>query len=212
MTGTGKPGAVTTTLAMVLAVALLVLLTAGPAETASRYKVVTRTFSSNTPIVFPSLAGPAAPFPSDRKVGGFDQGKILDVNLTLKNFSHAFPDDVDMMLSHRGINRTVFSDVGGSIDANNIIVRLDDEAASPLPGSTQLSGGTFKPTDVNDLFDSADTFPFPAPTPSGLRPLSGFDGSNPNRPWSLWAVDDTDFDLGQFAGGWSITIKARVLR
>lgn len=215
MARTGKLGVVAAVLAMAMAVALTALLATllatQPADAASRFKVIKKTFSSTQPITIPSggAAGAATPYPSEKNASGFKRGKILDANLTLKNFSHTFPDDVDVMISHRGVNRTVMSDVGGGTPVNNITLKLDDEAVSPLPDEAPLSGGTFKPTNIGP----ADTFPAPAPTPSGLAELSGFDGKNPNGPWQLWVIDDvSSVDGGQFAGGWSITIKAKVLR
>lgn len=208
MARTGKMGAVAVLVALAAAVALLALVaTTQPADAASRYKVVTKTFSNSQPITIP-IAGPAVPYPSEKNASGFKKGKILDANVTLKNFSHTYPEDVEVMLSHRGVNRTVMSDVGGSFDALNITLKLDDEAALPLPDEAQLTGGTFKPTNIGSI----DTFPAPAPAQSGLAALSGFDRMNPNGPWQLWVTDDTGPDGGQFAGGWSITIKARVLR
>ncbi len=193
------------------ALALVVAIAVAPKPAAAATRVVTKTFSNAQPITIPAGAptttsGAAAPYPSEKTAGGFRRGRILDVNLTLKNFSHTFPDDVDVMLSHRGVNRTVMSDVGSSLDVNNITLRLDDEAATSLPDEAQLTGGKFRPTNAG----TADTFPAPAPTPSGASQLSGFDGLNPNGTWSLWVVDDAGGDVGQFAGGWSITIKARV--
>ena len=209
MAKTGKMGAVAVMVALVLAVALLALVaTTQPADAAGRYKTVTKTFSNSQPITIPS-SGLALPYPSEKNAGGFKKGKIRDVNLTLKNFIHTWPDDVDVMLSHRGVNRTVMSDVGGSFDVNNITLKLDDEAALPMPDHAQLTGGTFKPF---NYIDGIEGFPSPAPAPSGLAELIGFDGRNPNGPWQLWVNDDTSGDSGQFAGGWSITIKARVLR
>lgn len=185
------------------------MLATKPADAAPRFKIITRTFSSPTAIVFPSV-GAAAPYPSSRDVVGFNRGRILDVNLVLKNFSHTFPGDADVMLSHRGVNRTVFSDVGGNNPVNNITIRLDDEAAGLLADTTAPTGGSFKP--ANFAVSGGDTFPLPAPTPSGLAPLSGFDGLDPNGGWRLWVTDDLVGGTGQFAGGWSITIRARVLR
>ena len=139
-----------------------------------------------------------------------DQGIVRDVNLTLKNYSHTFPDDVDVLLSKKGKTRTVMSDVGGGSAANNITIKLDDETANGrLPDSGQLVGGTFRPTNKQ----GGDFFPAPTPTPSAKSALSGFDGVNPNGTWKLRVVDDvSSVDGGQFAGGWSITIKARVQR
>ena len=214
MAGTGKlrPGLIATGMALALAAVLALLATllaTPPADAASRYKVVTKTFSNSQPITI-LAGGSATPYPSEKNASGFKKGKILDANLTLKNFSHTFPDDVDVMISHRGVNRTVMSDVGDSPDAINITLKLDDEAASPLPDFSQLTGGTFRPTNAYDGF--MDFFNAPAPDPSGLAKLSGFDGKNPNGPWQLWVMDDVGIDGGQVAGGWSITIRARVLR
>lgn len=212
MASLGRPKAIAAVLALALAVAvalgMVAFLATKPADAAPRFKIVTRTFSSPTPITIPN-SGAAAPYPSSRDVIGFNRGRILDVNLVLKNFSHTFPDDVDVMLSHRGVNRTVLSDVGGGNDANNITIRLDDEAAGVLVDNGALTAGSFKPANFGT---SADSFPLPAPTPTGLAPLSGFDGLDPNGGWRLWVVDDSGGDTGQFAGGWSITIRARVLR
>lgn len=196
----------------VMAALLMVVLVASvsqKADAAPRFKIVTKTFSSNSPIVFPSI-GQATPYPSEKNASGFKRGTIKDVNLTLKNFSHTFSDDADVMLSHRGVNRTVFSDVGGNNAVNNITIKLDDEATNLLDDATAPTAGSFKPANFANV--GADTFPSPAPIPSGLAPLRGFDGKNPNGPWRLWVTDDTGGGTGQLAGGWSITIKAKVRR
>ncbi len=203
-TGKLEPGAMAVGLALVLAAALLALVATPPADAAPRFKTVTRTFHNTGFVSIPS-SGPANPYPSKMDVGGFKRGRILDANLTLKGFGHGIPSDV--MLSYGGVDRTVMSDVGSGA-ASNVALKLDDEAAGPLPGSAQLASGTFEPTNVG----AGDFFAFPAPAPPGLAELSGFDGTNPNGPWRLWVMDDTAVSTGQFASGWSITIKARVPR
>jgi large repetitive protein len=191
---------------MVALVVVANALAPAPAEAAKRFKVVTKTFSKPQPITI-SEVGAATPYPSEKTVAGFKRGRILDVNLSLRSFSHNFPPDVDVLLSKGNIGCTVMSDVGGFPDANNITLLLDDEAANRLPVTGQLVGGRFKPTNAEgpDLF-------FP-PVPSrGFPALSGFDGLNPNGTWQLRVVDDDAGIGGEFAGGWSITIKARVPR
>jgi hypothetical protein len=191
--------------AALLAASLLVVavLAAQPADAASRFKTVTRTFSNDFPTTIPSGPGVATPYPSDINVSGFRQGKIIDVSLSLNNYSHDFPDDVAVLLEGpRGQDAIVMSDVGFDLDVNNIALVLDDEATGKLPDETQITSGTFKPTQ--------GTAPARFPPYGGA--LSFFDGTNPNGTWSLFAYDDTNPDRGVFAGGWSITIKARVPR
>ena len=63
--------------------------------------------------------------------------------------------------------------------------------------------GTFKPTN----YSAGDTFPDPAPPPSGTSDLSVFDGSDANGTWSLYVVDDLITDAGTIASGWSLSIR-----
>jgi hypothetical protein len=194
--------------AVAMATALVVLsLVAAPKRADAATRVVTKTFSNPTQINIPSV-GAAAPYPSEKSVQAFNRATILDVNLSLKNFSHTWPDDVDVLLSKGGITRTVMSDVGGSSDVTNITLNLDDEATNGfLSDNGQLVAGKFLPTNIEDGI--IDSFPEPTPTPSTQSALSGFDGVNPNGVWALRVVDDAAGDEGTFAGGWSITIKAR---
>jgi hypothetical protein len=51
-----------------------------------------------------------------------------------------------------------------------------------------------------------------APPQDGGPALSAFDGTNPNDVWRLYVVDDTVGSAGLISGGWSLTIKAKVIR
>jgi hypothetical protein len=213
-----RPSRATVVLAgLMTALALVVMAVAlapAPAD-AARTKVITRNFSKPQQITIP-VGAPgvvaASPYPSRLRVQGFDRGRILDVNVTLRNFSHDTPDDVDVMLSKGGRSCVVMSDVGG-IDfeeaANNITLRLDEEAANALPDDGgPLVSGTFKPTNAegSDYFYSPPDMEFPELSRT-------FDGFNPNGTWELRVVDDFGGEGdGQFAGGWTVTIKARVQR
>ena len=199
--------------ALAAAVWLVVLLgMPEEADARSRFRTVTKTFSNPTAITI-NQAGSALPYPSALAAGGMRRGKILDVNVTLNGYSHTFPDDVDVMLvGPGGQNLIIMSDVGETADTNNITLTLDDEAASFLPDGNGVVSGTFKPTDHDfNEFSFSDNFPS-APAPSGAFVLSTFDGTNPNGLWSLYVHDDLGPDGGQFAGGWSLQIKAKVRR
>jgi subtilisin-like proprotein convertase family protein len=204
---TGRAAALVAALA---AAVWLVLLLGMPeeADAARRFKTVTKTFENTSAITIPT-GSQAALYPSPIAASKLRRGKILDINVILRIFMHSFPDDVDVLLvGPRGHNAVIMSDVGGSSDVSNVTLLFDDEAASFLPDNAQLDTGFFKPTNIG----VGDTFPSPAPAPSGLMELSTFDRTRPNGTWSLYVVDEANPDGGQFAGGWTLEIKAKVLR
>src|SRR5205814_6759358 len=123
-------------------------------------------------------------------------GTITKVNVTLTNFAHAFPDDVDILLvGPAGQQATILSDVGGSVAVSGLTLTLNDAAAASLPDSTGLSSGTFKPRNVQ-AGGALDSFPSPAPSPTGASVLSAFNNTNPNGVWSLYIVDDSSGNAG----------------
>jgi subtilisin-like proprotein convertase family protein len=206
-------------LAVAVAVCLLALVATSPAEAAGRYKTVTKTYSNLGGIQTPdsSIAdriGPASPYPSALSVAGLRKGRVLDVNLQINNYSHTCAEDLDVLLvGPSGRNAIAMSDMPGCTNVQNVNLTLDDEGASTWP--SPLVSGAYVPTD-NDA-PGNDAFPAPpsggsAPLQDGGSALSAFDGTNPNGAWKLYVVDDTLGSAGQFAGGWSLTIKAKVRR
>jgi subtilisin-like proprotein convertase family protein len=214
-----------TLLFLLSTMALSLLLASGVALAA------TTTFSntSSISIVDATSAGasPANPYPSEINVQGLS-GTISDVNLKLNGFTHGFPDDVAVqVVGPDGTSVLLMSDVGGpplfgDTAVNSVNLTLDDEAANSLPDNGQLSSGTYKPTKGTTPFCNAfvdprclgyeddpvpNTWPSPAPalSVSGSQ-LSGFDGKAPNGTWKLYVIDDTQFAVGTFAGGWSLEI------
>jgi subtilisin-like proprotein convertase family protein len=130
-------------------------------------------------------------------------GTVVKVTVTINGVTHTFSDDLDFLLvGPGGQNATIWSDAGGSNPLSNAIVTLDDAAATVLPDSTAIVTGTYQPAN----YGTGDTWPAPAPAPSGNVALSIFNGTNPNGTWSLYLVDDAAGDLGQIAGGWTVTI------
>lgn len=174
-------------------------------------KTVTRTFSNSTEVTTPG-SGQATPYPSEIQVSGFRKGKIKRVRVFLNGYSAPVPDNIDVMLSTTqipGQTAVIMSDVGAAVAVSDIDLILDDDATTSLPDAAipPLVSGTYKPTNYNG---TAESFPAPAPTPSGNSALSVFNGANPNGTWQLWVDDDPGNGPAQFASGWSIEITAQV--
>lgn len=172
-------------------------------------------FCNNGSITVNALPNPATPYPSNISVSGSPL-TVGKVTVTLKNITHAFADDIDVLLvGPAGQNLVVLSDAAGPppspSNTSNVTVTLDDAAASLAPATGPLgapnSSVTYKPTDY-DPAAQVDVFPAPAPAPSAATMLSTFSGSNAIGTWSLYVVSDGAPDTGTIAGGWCVNIDA----
>jgi subtilisin-like proprotein convertase family protein len=176
--------------------------------------VTVTSFSNTTPIQIPAAGlgapsgAPANPYPSSIAVSGL-AGTVSGVSLTIRNFTHGSPGDIDLLLvGPAGQKFIAMSDVGGVVDANNLTITLDDAGAFFPPF---LSSATYRPSNSG----TQDTFPAPAPPapyqsaiPLGQAGFTSvFSNSNPNGTWSLYIVDDTGIDAGSIAGGWTLTLR-----
>lgn len=172
-----------------------------------------QTFSNTTSISVPGSGtfGIGNPYPSNISVNGV--GTTTEkVTVTLRNISHSYPSDIDVLLvSPTGRKFILMSDVIGGSDMNGQTYTFDDAAAALISNTgTPPSSGTFRPTN----YGVTEAFTAPAPAAPYLSPASGgsdtlasaFGGDDPNGTWSLYAMDDSSTDSGQFAGGWSITV------
>ncbi|MET0752332.1 MAG: FG-GAP-like repeat-containing protein [Pyrinomonadaceae bacterium] len=159
--------------------------------------------SSTDAIGFPEV-GAAQPYSSNKTVFGL-LGTVTKATVTLSNFSHSSPDDVDIMLvAPNGRRVVLMSDVGGTTEVGSLNLTFDDTAVSNLPDNSVLTSGTYKPTD----FEIGDIFPAPAPQGATTgTTLNAFYGSAPNGTWKLFAVDDNGANAGSIAGSWSIALQ-----
>ena len=198
--------------ALVCGVVLAGLAFAGPAGAA--------TFSNTAAITIndgvgcdPQVPAPASPYPSQIAVSGLS-GAVTDVNVTLNGLTHTFPDDVGVVLvgpGPGGQTTILMADTGDGSDVTGVNLTFDDAAAASLPSgssaSSVLVSGTYKPTVGNP---GACRVPssFPAPAPAGPygSALSVFNGTAPNGTWSLYVIDESTVDAGEFSGGWSLDI------
>jgi subtilisin-like proprotein convertase family protein len=177
---------------------------------APRFKIVTRTFVSTLPITIPAGApttveGAAAPYPSTIQVGGFNQGRILNVRVALLGLTHTSPNELDILLVAPGnVGVILLSDAVDDDNVSNITLVFDQ--AAPGTPLEPLTRGTFQPKNGGAASD-----PFPPPAPAGIsgHSLTTFNNRNPNGAWRLFIVDDGPNDTGSLTG-WSLTIRARV--
>lgn len=161
-----------------------------------------RTADSNPP-------GTASLYPSTINVSGMS-GTIAHVDVGLNGVSHTFPDDIDVLLvGPGGQSVMLMSDVGGTVDMSAVDLIFEQSANASLPDSTQVSSGTYRPTNYTGTLEpgGVDTFPSPGPGQGTYSSnLDTFKGTSPNGAWKLYIVDDEQFDTGSFAHGWALGI------
>ena len=161
----------------------------------------TNTFANSTGIVIPD-SGPGQPYPSSINISGID-GVVSKVTVTLTNFSHAFPNDLEMLLvGPSGQNTLLMASAGGATAVTNLTLTFDDAAPAAIPRNGPLVSGT------NQTLDFALVAPFPGPAPAGPYPtvLGAFNASSPNGIWSLYVLDDSPGDAGNI-GGWNLNVS-----
>jgi subtilisin-like proprotein convertase family protein len=173
-------------------------LTAAPAAAAT-------VFSNTTAITIPPQ-GTVSPYPSEITVSGL-LGLLTEVEVTIRGFSHTFPDDVGILLVGPGGQAVELLDAAGSgLDAVDLTFIFDDDAGAPLPTSGVLASGTYRPSTYVE-----DPYPSPAPAAPYGTALSVFDGTDPNGNWRLFVADFNIFDSGAISGGWSLSLTTDAL-
>lgn len=168
----------------------------------------TNTFVNSAAIIIPDH-GAAAPYPSVITVSNVP-GIVSKATVTLNNFSHGFPDDVEVLLAApSGQNVVLFAHTGGGLTVSNLVLTFDDAASTNLPVSSDyvtapLVSGTFRPSD----YGLALPFPAPAPTAVTGSTLSAFNGVVANGDWTLYVFDNTPGDNGSIANGWTLNLSS----
>lgn len=160
--------------------------------------------STTNAIVIPEL-GASVPYPSTIFVSGVTAA-VREVRVSLISLRHGFPDDLDILLvGPNGRAALIMSDAGGDFTLTGETVTFLDGSLDPLPDSTRISTGRYRPMDYTEP-DDIDAFPPPAPPgPYGTN-LSVFAGIDPNGPWSLYITDDFRKDSGSVANGWRVDL------
>lgn len=168
--------------------------------------VSNQTFTASAAIAIPDNTI-AASYPATLTVGGLS-GNIIGLKVRLLRLSHAFPEDLDILLvGPQGQKVLLMSDAGDNgltnSSVSNLVLVFDDSAAT-LPATQRLTSGVYKPSNYTGVGN--DMFPGPAPAGPYSATLSAFSGTNPNGVWSLYIRDDSTGGSGQLALGWSLDI------
>lgn len=161
-----------------------------------------QSYSNAAALVIPD-SGNASIYPAPITISGV-AGVVQKATVTLRGFSHSWPDDVDVLLvGPEGQKVMLMGDCGGGNSRNGISLTFDDDAAVTVPDSATITPGTYKPTNIDTTTDN-----FPAPAPSGPfgTALSVFNGTNPNGTWLLYVQDDGAMDSGSITQGWVLSL------
>lgn len=145
----------------------------------------------------------AVPYPSSITVGGVAPGTYA-VTATIKNFTHPFPADVDMVLVGPGGQKVMLmSDANGILNQfHNLTLTFDDDAAAFVPaGFPSMSSGTYKPSNYGT---TADVPPGGSPAGPYSSELAVFGGTPLNGTWSLYVWDDAFINNKPINGGWCV--------
>jgi subtilisin-like proprotein convertase family protein len=195
---------------------LLVLLAAaaGAALLGAASSASALTYSNPAPIAI-NDDSTATPYPSKVTVSG--ENFINDVNVTLFDIGHSFPDDIHAVLvAPNGDALQLMSGAGGATPVTNVDLLFSDEVigGTELPNTTVLTSGDYVPTSWDPLESYPAPGPFlaygnPGPVAGGTATLdSAFDGDNANGNWKLFVRDVLEDDDGVIAGGWSLTVAS----
>ena len=160
------------------------------------------TATNATAISIPD-SGVASVYPSAITVT--HNARISDLNVTLFDVSHTWPDDINVLLvGPHGQQVTLISDAGGGADAGEDFVvddlTFDDSAATLVPDETAPNLNNYRPTN----YGAGDIYPAPAPDNTSSTSLADFNGTLAAGTWQLWVYDDEAPDNGQIAGGWEL--------
>jgi len=153
-------------------------------------------------------------------------GNVFRMRVTLYDFYHAVPDNVDILLvGPNGAKYVLMGDVGGPTaiaQGGAVTLTFADFALATLPDAGPLATGQFKPTSCETPvtnFSGAPAGPYVEPGCTVARPnaqtlYGAFSGATGNGAWTLYVRDDsglprplsTEAVNGEIRGGWCIEL------
>lgn len=174
---------------------------AGITNIASGWRLEIEYIPAEVRLPHDSDTGTAAPYPW-RKAVARGPSTVREVRVGLMGVQHKYAPDLDVLLvGPRGQKVMLMSDVCGSafVEADFL---FDDDAPGPVPAGDCSGSIAARPTNASIEHGpgdpTADTFPGGPPGPYPTRPLSVFDGTNPNGTWRILVTDDRPATDGGF--------------
>ncbi|QQS34079.1 MAG: hypothetical protein IPM50_05755 [Acidobacteriota bacterium] len=179
----------------------------------------------NTAPIEMFLGSVANPHPSTITATGAP-ASVGSIRVTLYDFYHDLPDNVDILLVGPNGNKYVLmADVGGPAPGipfpNHVTLTFSDIAAQTVPDSTPPATGNYKPTNcetpVLSFAPPAPAAPYAEPGCALIRPVEqslfgNFGLADGNGVWSLYIRDDAgspfapDALMGEILGGWGLEL------
>lgn len=157
-----------------------------------------------------SAAGTGIPYPSVIPVSGIN-GTVSKVSVTLRGYTHPFPDDVALLLVSPDNSKKVvlMSNAGGGAPSNSVssLTLNFSDSGLTLTSEERLNYRSYKTASFGGVSTANGNFPGPAPAGPYGTTLGDFNGTNPNGDWKLYAIDDTLGDDGSIDGGWILVIE-----
>jgi hypothetical protein len=151
-----------------------------------------------SPITVSGLTGPIATTPGSVKV-------------TINVFTHTIPSQAGMVLcAPGGVCFLLQETAGGNTRIDNVTYTLSDLGTAPLPQTTSLTAGTYRPAAYSLRAFPApgpgDIYQNPGPANGGTATLTSvFRGTNPNGTWNLYALGGGG--AGRIDNGWTLELE-----
>lgn len=159
-------------------------------------------FDNNTVITIPGI-GTANPYPSTIAAAGVT-GPIGAVKVVLRGLNHSIPYELSILLvGPGGQNVLLMGRVADTTGNPETYIIAQD--APPFPLLAPTPSGRYAPTRSN--FTPGLNAPAPAgPYGETLDVFKGQGSGSANGTWSLYVIDQFNFDGGTLAG-WSLIIE-----
>jgi hypothetical protein len=139
----------------------------------------------------PTVSGGALAYPITFDLSLFPPAAtVTRVNLFL-TLRHTYPDDLRIVLqSPAGSAVVLMANAGGGHDlpAPGVTLAFDDLYASPVPDSTVITTGGYRPGGAYG--GGTHALPAPAPPPPYNTSLNTFNTEPVRGAWKLWVYDD----------------------